>query len=69
MIFTKLNVFHPESLSLAASAEEDVLIFEIDGELYRKVLAEEFDIAENLLRSLVQKIITLAEQSRKERKN
>ena len=60
--FGELNVFHPESLPLAASAEEEVLIFEIDGELYQKVLAEEFDIAENLLRSLVRKIISLAEQ-------
>jgi CRP-like cAMP-binding protein len=64
--FGELGVFHSEPLPLVASAEEDVLVFEIDGDSYRKVLAEEFDVAENLLRALVRQIISLAEQNRKE---
>ena len=64
--FGELGNFHDEILPLVASAEEDVLVFEIDGDSYRKVLAEEFDVTENLLRSLVRQIISLAEQDRKE---
>ena len=64
--FGELGIFHDEILPLVASAEEDVLVFEIDGDSYRKVLAEEFDVTENLLCSLVRQIISLAEQDRKE---
>ena len=65
--FGELGIFHDEILPLVASAEEEVLVFEIDGNLYRKVLAEEFDATENLLSSLVRQIISLAEQDQKEK--
>ena len=65
--FGELGIFHDEIVPLSASAEEEVLVFEIDGGLYRKVLAEEFDATENLLRSLVRQIISLAEQDQKEK--
>ena len=65
--FGELGIFHDETVPLVASAEEEVLVFEIDGDLYRKVLAEEFDVAQNLLRSLVRQIISLAEQDQKEK--
>ena len=60
--FGELGLFNDEIIPLSASAEGDVLVFEIDGDLYRKVLAEEFDLADNLLRSLVRRIILLAEK-------
>ena len=63
--FGELGIFHDEIIPLSASAEGDVLAFEIDGNSYRNVLAEEFDVAENLLRSLVRRIISLAEKNRK----
>jgi voltage-gated potassium channel len=64
--FGELGIFHDEIIPLSASAEGDVLVFEIDGDLYRKVMAEEFDVADNLLRSLVRGIISLAEKNQKE---
>ena len=64
--FGELGIFHDEIIPLPASAEGDVLAFEIDGDLYRRVLAEEFDLADNLLRSLVRRIISLAEKNQKE---
>lgn len=64
--FGELCVFQPEPLPLVALAEEDVLLFEIDGDSFKRVLAEEFEVAENLLSSLVRQIIFLSEQNRKE---
>ena len=64
--FGELAVFHDDPLPMVAKAEGKALVLEIDGETYRKALTEEFDLAENLLRSLARRIISLAEKKQKE---
>ena len=64
--FGELSLFNEEIPPLVALAEEDALVFEVEGDLYRKVLSEEFGLADNLLRSLVRRIISVAEKNQME---